>query len=589
MSNLDRKIVFAPLVRVSTERQSKKGESLSTQKADLAQDIAALGGTVYRWYEGQEHATPDYERKILRELMQDAEAKRFDAIIVHDLSRWSRDNEKSKAYIRILKDHNIRFFERTREINLFDPTQAFVLGMGIEVHEFFAGQQAYKSMINRISRARRGLPSCGKKPYGRIWHKESQTWTIDPEKQARVQEIARLYLEGNSSWEALGRKFGMNGSSLHKTMTHRCGDTWEQQFTLKSWGIHEVVATPVPRLLPEEVIQAIRAKAISRRTWDKKTQKHQYLFSRLIFDMETKRALTGTCSKGRRYYQPYQGTRYQINAKVLERVVTRELFQALSSSSNLKEVIYGGSPNGKVIQELTELKTSKESELKRVEARIENYLTMVGNCEDDVKALIDRLKPKIVELENMAKALKEEIISLTNQIETLPKDEEIERSRVTAKNDLRKILKEKIRKAVKDSYIDSGQAILDLPFEEQRKIVGMFFGGRDETGKRYGIYITNLGGSPRKYAFAACGKLGIVEGEVQARTGFSYGEPFLDHQPAECEISEIAGAIALATPGLSKGKEKDKVHMPGEGQGTNRQRRGLGGVFRLAIPGAGLS
>jgi hypothetical protein len=223
------------------------------------------------------------------------------------------------------------------------------------------------------------------------------------------------------------------------------------------------------------------------------------------------------------------------------------------------------------------------------EVRIENYLTMVGNCEDDVQALIDRLKPKIVELENRAKALKEEIISLTNQMESLPRDSEIERSRVKTKNNLRKMLREKIRKAVKDSYIDSGQAILDLPFEEQRKIIGMFFGGRDETGKRYGIYITNLGGSPRKYRFEAYGRLGIVEGEIQARSGFSYGNSFLDRQPSDKDVSEIASAIVLTTPGISKGNKKVKVHMLSEGQGIDRQRRRFGRIHRLAFRGAGLS
>jgi hypothetical protein len=333
--------------------------------------------------------------------------------------------------------------------------------------------------------------------------------------------------------------------------------------------VDEKVTIKIPPLLDEEIIQAIKDKCESRRTWDKTTaHRNKYLFSKLAFDADTGKALTGlTNSKGTRYYRPFRGKgnfRYSANAAVLEQAVVRELFSSLGSLSNLKKAVYEDNSTEKVVESLRESIKDKESELKRVEARIENYLTMVGNCEDDIQALIDRLKPKIVELENRAKALKEEIISLANQIDTLPKDVEIERSRVTTKNNLRKILKEKIRKVVRDSYITSGQAVADLDFVEQRKIIGMFFGGKDEQGRRYGVYITNLGGSPRKCKFGAYGRLGIVEGEIQARTVFSYAESFLDRQPAEDEISEIAGAIAFATPGLSKEKEKDKVHMLSE-------------------------
>ncbi len=44
------KLIFAPLIRVSTEAQAKKGESLNTQKKQLQAAIDSLGGKVHRWY-----------------------------------------------------------------------------------------------------------------------------------------------------------------------------------------------------------------------------------------------------------------------------------------------------------------------------------------------------------------------------------------------------------------------------------------------------------------------------------------------------------------------------------------------------------
>src|SRR4030066_1527317 len=266
-TRLKKSLEFAPLVRVSTERQEKQGESLNTQRTQLEAAVERMGGKVYHWYSGQEHATPDQERHILEQLMRDAAEYKFDAVIVADISRWSRDNGKSKEYIRVLKDHGIRFFVGTKEMNLFDPTQAFMLGMSVEVAEFFAGEQAYKSIMNRVERARKGYPACGKTPYGRIFDKQTGKWEVDEEARQKIEEIARVYLQEDIQFSELGKRFGMNPTNINKLLKRRCGDKWVQRFQNKNCGIDETVEIGIPRLLPEEVIHKIRAKFVARRKW----------------------------------------------------------------------------------------------------------------------------------------------------------------------------------------------------------------------------------------------------------------------------------------------------------------------------------
>ena len=91
------------LIRVSTERQEKQGESLRTQQTQLTQSAGEQLGTIACWYGGQEHATAGWEREQLDRLL--AAAKRtprpFDAVIVTHPDRWSRDNAKSKPGARL--------------------------------------------------------------------------------------------------------------------------------------------------------------------------------------------------------------------------------------------------------------------------------------------------------------------------------------------------------------------------------------------------------------------------------------------------------------------------------------------------------
>lgn len=508
---MDAKLIFAPLVRVSTERQEKQGESLRTQHTDLEADILSLGGEICDWYEGQEHSTPDYERIILEKLMADARQGKFNAVIIWTVDRWSRDNNKSSTYLDELKALGIRFFVRTQEYDLYKPDNFMFLSLSVVIGQYHAIEQSRKSTLNRIARARQGFPCCTL-PFGRSFDKVTKTWGIDPDAKKLVEEVAQLYLEGGHSWRTLGEKFGMNFSNLAEIMRERCGDVWVQHFVSKKNNINEAVPTPVPRLLPESTIQAIRQKSQDKATWDKKSMKVEYLFSRIIFDSETGYSLCGTCnSRGVRYYKPHQNpdaNRYCINAELLEETILIELFEVLSSKESLRKAVFSGNPVGKVAKKLQKELNGKKKELARVEAQLEGYITAIGTA-DNVPVFMSRIKPRIEELEGRAAVLKDEIGLIAHRLSSLPSDADIEASRGKWAGTL---------EAVKESHLSSGIPLHNLPFVEKQKIVRMLFGGKDETGKRYGVYVGCLGGKPRKYKFEAYGRLGNVVGFIQART-----------------------------------------------------------------------
>ena len=163
---------FAPIIRVSTEGQAQKGHSLKTQKEQIQRAVQILGGTIpgHCWrYSGQEHATPDQERRKLDQLLEDARKDLFDAVIVCDASRWSRDNRKGKEGLEVLRTNGIRFFVGTTEYDLFNPEQLFFLGMATEVNEYAASASAWKSVIND------GKDEHGK-PFGVYLRKEGEKW-----------------------------------------------------------------------------------------------------------------------------------------------------------------------------------------------------------------------------------------------------------------------------------------------------------------------------------------------------------------------------------------------------------------------------
>lgn len=553
---------FAPLIRVSTERQERQGESLRTQKKQLQSAIDSLKGYVYKWYEGQEHGTPDYERKILEQLMKDAEKKKFDAIIVTDVSRWSRDNTKSSVDIEKLKQLGIKFFVGMQEFDLYNHFNALILTMGVAMNQFFAKEQAKKSVDNKIERAKQGRPSCGKKPFGRIFDNDKGTWSIDPEKKRIIEEAARLYLEGDIQFKELGKRYGMNEANLWKVLTKRSGNTWEQTFRVRAQGKEELITVPItiPPLLSEETIQALRAKCEARRTWEHGSKVFEYLFSGIIFDGETKCrkngskdniALTGTASRWKkRYYRPFRGQneaqpykRYMVNADILELAVIESLFEALSSNRSLLKAVFDGNPVNRHAEKLQLERAGYERELKSVEKRLSNAEAAIFAYEkDDIEAFAQRIKGRVKELEKRQAELKLEVLIIDDELRNLPTTQEI----IEKRERMRQQLMEKI----KESYFTSGWTFHNLPFKDKQKLVRLIFGGRDEHGKRYGIYVSPIErkDGPKRFKFEAYGRMGNIDGWLENRTGCF--RSFSDNSLFTSENPEVAkGATTLVASG----------------------------------------
>jgi DNA invertase Pin-like site-specific DNA recombinase len=303
---MEDKLRFAPLIRVSTESQERRGHSLEVQTKTLTNAVNSLGGIIPDdcWeYSGQEHATTDHERQKFTKLLYDCQQNKFDAIIVYDPSRWSRDNRKSKEGLEILKQHGIRFFVGTTEYNLFDPQASLFLGMSTEMNEYFALEQSRKSILSRIDRARSNKPSAGKLPFGRTYNRAAGLWGVDEAKRQDIVWAANEYLAGESL-EILAKKLGMNHPNLWKVLNHRSGSKWEIKFEDKRLQIDEVVTLTIPALLPDTIIDAIHKKAELNKKYDRKAIKNRYLLSRTIYCAECGLAMHGQAnSKSRLYYR----------------------------------------------------------------------------------------------------------------------------------------------------------------------------------------------------------------------------------------------------------------------------------------------
>lgn len=484
-----KKIRVAPIIRVSTEKQKQRKTSLEVQKNAILEAVERIGGVVpeHLWqYSGHEHATAGWERQKLDKLLNDASKDMFDAVMVVDVSRWSRDNEKSKQGLRVLKENRIRFFVGSSEYDLFDYQHEFILGMGAEVHEMFAKQQRYKSIMSKIEKSKQGYPAVGRLPFGRTFDKKTKQWGIDDDEHYLVKTAVKRYLAGEGIVK-IALSLGMSCATLHKALNRYPGSNWSVKIESKEFDIDETIEINIPPLLDDDTIKAIREQADANRTYQYgssgRVNKNQYMLSRVIFCEHCGESLTGYANTyGIRYYKHYSSSNRPskckhnkfIHAKELEALVLLHLVSVMGDPERFKAAIDRAQPDRGEFDELQKEHEALTARLKTIKAEknkvVDGYSKELF---DD-----DEVKEKMGKLRADETATKERLQQVTSRLENTPDP----KSRM-------KLIKFGA-KVMQDAIMNNPKTALKKPFKWQRSIISNAFAGTDADGKRLGVYMT---------------------------------------------------------------------------------------------------
>jgi hypothetical protein len=321
----------------------------------------------------------------------------------------------------------------------------------------------------------------------------------------------------------LGKLYRKNGTNIRIILTARCGDTYPQKFNLKKYGLphDEIVLSPIPRLLDESVIQQIKDKAAANRTWLHATMNGgkrkglNYLFGRMIFDQDTGYTLTGTANHpGKRYYRPYRGDyTYMVNADLLEKAVLDSLWVAIGSNKGLSGSIFEESPAINNTEKLNKEKEACEKDLKDFEKKLENIVYSIEDHKGDKKApSFTLLTKRKDELDKKISDVYFKIQKIESELINIPSEQEI-------KEVVDQFHKELVL-AHRQSRARGGNIFDDLPFDEKREIIRLLFGGKDELGKKYGIFVKCINGRRKRFEITAYGRLGNTKARLGSRSPF---------------------------------------------------------------------
>lgn len=500
---------FAPIIRVSTEKQRDQGESLKNQKTKIIAAVESLGGIipVECWeYSGQEHATPLRERKKLDKLLRDSTKDIFDAVIVDDHSRWSRDNARGEDGLELLMNHKIRFFTGTTEHDLHDPTVRMTLAMHTVFNQFQAKMQSKKSRENRVHRFNRGIPCVGQVPFGRMKDPYTGILILDHDKQKMIEKAANQFLNGMTR-EKIAVDMGIKPCTLWRIFRDDLGDTWTTKLgTMK-----------IPALLDEDTIHAVHQRLESNKTVTHGPLKHSYLLKGLIFCGDCGIRLSGVpdqrnkkgCQENmyfsyrhKKFERPCPNdVRWEIKAEVIEDAVMATLYGMLGNKEKIEAALAAAIPEADKKEEMRAEIVRYQEELKRLETRKSKLIDAVADgflSGSDIKIKMDEINGKEAEI-------KAEITIRMSAIENIRSKKELG---IYAKMiaDARNTIAE--HRSMED--------YLNMPFAKKRRMLESILMGKDDMGKQFGIYINSeKKGYSRTFSYTInADAIGIVKGTI---------------------------------------------------------------------------
>jgi len=209
------KPLAAIYVRVSTEDQAKHGFSLDAQEEALKNYAAALGYEIFKVYRDEGKSAKDLKRPEMTNLLTDAEAKKFSAIFIYKLDRFSRSLKDLILTIDKLKELGIDFVSLQDKIETTSASGKLMFHIISAFAEFERNIIGDRTKFGMERKAKEGgFITKAPKGYNLI----NKELIINEFEAEKVKEIFEEFLNSNISLTQLAKKHNMTTAGIKKLL-----------------------------------------------------------------------------------------------------------------------------------------------------------------------------------------------------------------------------------------------------------------------------------------------------------------------------------------------------------------------------------
>nr|WP_317413848.1 recombinase family protein [uncultured Solibaculum sp.] len=420
----------AAYARYSTDKQTEN--SIAYQMEAIQKYCRQHQIDLCAFYSDEAESGTNTNRPGFQNLMVAASRREFDAVVIYDISRGSRDVVDWFSFRKSMAALGIQVISTTQELGDITNPSDFLMELittGLGQHQVLDTRK--KSMAGMKERAKKGLYCGGHAPLG--YDIVDGKYVINEREAAIVRSIFRQYADGASYGQILdslkgktgkfGRPFGKNSfSSILSNERYTGIYKWNERNirVMRKWAGGKKNPDPIiidgiiPRIVDDETWRKVKERMSKKERRAANKAKREYLLSGLIECASCGAAYVGHCNVAKRKDGSIRETRYyecgnkyrtktcnnrNINADELEVFVCTQLQSYLSDididqvAKEYADLINGASPDCE----------AERRELVEVERQIQNGIKAVLSGMDipELHAEIDRCRDRKLELEEI--------------------------------------------------------------------------------------------------------------------------------------------------------------------------------------------
>jgi site-specific DNA recombinase len=212
------KPLAAIYVRVSTEEQVRHGISLSAQEEALKNYASALGYEVFKIYKDEGKSAKDIQhRPEMMQILADAEAHKFQAILIYKLDRFSRSLRDLIDTIAKLKEWNIDFISLQDKIETTSASGKLMFHIISAFAEFERNVTGERTKFSMDKKARDGGPIT-RAPWG---YQMIDKKLVPTQNSFQVAELFQDFLNQDISLTKLAEKYDFSVNGLKKILKNQ--------------------------------------------------------------------------------------------------------------------------------------------------------------------------------------------------------------------------------------------------------------------------------------------------------------------------------------------------------------------------------
>lgn len=439
----------AAYARFSTERQNEN--SIDTQLAAISRFCMQEGHNIVATYIDMAMSGTNTERPDFQRMVDDADAKKFDCVVVYDITRLSRDIVDWFSFRKSMRALKVEVHSTTEQLGAVDDPYAFISeALTVSMAQHMVLQTRQKSIAGVAQKAQQGLFLGGVPPLG--YDILDGRYVINNREAEAVRLIFSNYASG-LSYNAiidliipLGIR-GKKGKAISKSSLSAILKN-ERYIGVYTWNKREVkymgkwaggkknpaavrISDAIPAIIDIDTWEKVQKRMNNNRQNASNKAKVEYLLAGLIECGECGGTFTGkTNTSGKGYVTRYYAcnNKYRtrtckaqnINADDIETAVVAQITNYLQTADFDKIA----DEAMKEYERSKKARPVKEKELDRLRIELQNCLNAIkgGVMFPELNDEVNSIRVRISELEDILALPKNQLISKQAIIERLKKD-----------------------------------------------------------------------------------------------------------------------------------------------------------------------